>query len=402
MLAGLEPAPVAACIGRCHTVAMRALCFVVLPLLLGGTTLVAQVDLQRAATELAHVLDRPSGTTIGAAQKAALAEFLQRYEGEDLGALGYASAMASYLDRDMPGAVASLDAFFARHPTIANEEHRLVAGRIYLSSLAAAGRAETIDVASLHRHAERAARMYADLRTLARVTTPLLANERVTDKAALRVAFLRGACAGTADAATIDAFAAGLYGEVAPPAPPAPAARRAPARTVDLVGKPAPSWTATDVVRANGDKTGLSSGDLLGKVVVLDFFASWCPPCRAAIPHLVELQAKHREDLQVVALTKAYGYGMDFGDPEAKVPSGGKTVRGLDHAGEVALYAPLAKAFGIDYPIAFVDPDVSASYGVERIPTLVVLDRAGKVVGVQEGADLDGLRALLQRAGGGR
>lgn len=399
MLAGSAPAPVAAWIRRRHTVAMRALAFVVLPLLLGGTALVAQVDLERAATELAHVLDRPSGTTIGAAQKAALAEFLQRYEGEDLGALGYASAMASYLDRDMPGAVASLDAFFARHPTIANEEHRLVAGRIYLSSLAAAGRAETIDVASLHRHAESAARMYADLRTLARVATPLLANERVVDKAALRVALLRGACAGGADAATIDAFAAGLYGEVAPPAPPA---RRAPAPTVDLVGKPAPSWTATDVVRVGGDKTGLSSGDLLGKVVVLDFFASWCPPCRAAIPHLVELQAKHRADLQVVALTKAYGYGMDFGDPEAKVPSGGQNVRGLDYANEVALYAPLAKAFGIDYPIAFVDPEVSASYGVRVIPTLVVLDRAGKVVGVQEGADLDGLRALVQRALGGR
>lgn len=400
---GAPSAPVADGRRARHTVSMHGLCVAVLPILLslslGGTDLVAQVDLERAATELAHVLDRPSGTTIGAAQKAALAEFLQRYEGEDLGALGYASAMASYLDRDMPGAVARLETFFARHPAIANEEHRLVAGRIYLSSLAAAGRAETIDVAALHRHAERAARMYADLRTLARIATPLLANERVTDKAALRVALLRGACAGSADAAAIDAFAAGLYGDVAPPAPPA---RRTPAPTVDLAGKPAPGWTATDVVRANGDKAGLASGDLLGKVVVLDFFASWCPPCRASIPHLVELQAKHREDLQVVALTRLYGYGMDFSDPDAKVPSGGKTVRGLDHTGEVALYAPLAKAFGIDYPIAFVAPEVSASYGVRAIPTLVVLDRAGKVVGVQEGANAEALDALVERALRGR
>ena len=73
-----------------------------------------------------------------------------------------------------------------------------------------------------------------------------------------------------------------------------------------------------------------------------------------------------------------------------------------NHAGEVALYAPLAKAFGIDYPIAFVAPEISASYGVRAIPTLVVLDRAGKVVGVQTGANAEALDALVERALRGR
>lgn len=395
-----QPASPLRLAGRPATLAaMRTLALLSLSALFVGATPRAQVDPQRAATELAHVFDRPAGTTIGPAQKAALAEFLKRYEGQDLGALGYAAAMARYLDRDIPGAVASLEAFFASHPTIAHAEHRQVAGRIYLGSLAATARAETVDAAALHRQAERAARLYADLPTLARVAKPLLAHERITDKAGLRAALLRGACAGDHADLPLDAFAAALYADVAVPAAPV---RRAPAPKVELVGQPAPSWRATDVVRANGDKASLASSDLLGKVVVLDFFASWCPPCRAAIPHLVALQAKHREDVQVVALTRPYGYGMDFSDPDAKVPNGGTTVRGLDHVGEVALYAPLAKAFGIDYPIAFVDASVSASYGVRAIPTMVVLDRAGKVVGVQEGANPEALDALVERALRGR
>ncbi len=382
---------------------MRAFAFASLCLVVASTDLLAQtdqaVDQAKAAAELSRVFDRPAGTTIGPAQRAALAAFLQRYEGGDLGALGYAAAMASYLDRDIGGAVAGLDEFFSRQPTIANDEHRTVAGRIYLGALAAAGRAETIDVAVLHRHAERAARLYADLNTLARVAKPLLGNDKIIDKAGLRVALLRGACAGSAPAATIDAFAAGLYGDVAAPVAPV---RRAAEPTVDLAGKPAPTWTATDVVRADGDKAGLALSDLQGKVVVLDFFASWCPPCRAAIPHLVELQAKHRADVQVVALTRAYGYGMDFSGPDAKAPNDGVTVRNLDHAAEVALYPPLMKLFGIDYPIAFVDAEVFSTYGVRGIPTLVVLDRAGKVVGAQVGVDPTGLDALVERAMRGR
>lgn len=350
----------------------------------------AQVDLDQAARELTKTLERPEGTTIGPAQKAALDAFLARYQNVDLGPLGYAVALRRYLDRDVVGAATALDEFFAKHAAIDNDEHRKMAGRIYLGALAAAARAPEVDAAILCRRAEVASRLYGDHAIIARVVGPLLQSDKV-DAAALRVSLLRGACGSGAETKDVDAFARALY-EGAPPPPP-----RAVAKS-DLVGQPAPAFTATDVVRKSGDGTPLSLSDLRGKVVVLDFFASWCPPCRAALPHLVELQSKHANTVQVVSLTRAYGYGMDFSAADATLPHGGKKVEKLARADEVGLYRGLARAFGVEHPIAFVDADTFAAYGVKSIPTLVVIDRAGRVSGVQVGGDAAGLDALLAAA----
>lgn len=351
------------------------------------------VDLERAAQELSKTLERPAGTTIGPAQKAALDAFLERYKDQDLGPLGYASAMRRYLDRDVAGAATLLDEFFAEHATIADDEHRKVAGRIYLGALATAAREPVADQANLLRRAETITRLYDDYATVGRVVAPLLRSDKVTDPAALRVALLRGACNGSAEPETIDAFVRSLYDPAEPQTP-----RRAQGAPSPLVGEPAPPWIAKDVVRKNGDTKPLALAELAGKVVVLDFFASWCPPCRAALPHLVELQAKHRDAVQVVSLTRAYGYGMDFSAPDATTPSGGKSVKDLSRADEIALYRPLVKAFGLEHPVAFVDAEVFTAYGVRGIPTLVVLDRTGRVTGVQVGADAAGLDKLVQEA----
>src|SRR5271155_148455 len=69
------------------------------------------------------------------------------------------------------------------------------------------------------------------------------------------------------------------------------------------IAESAPGWTLTDV---NGKAVRLQ--DFAGKVVVVDFWATWCPPCRAEIPHLISLQDKYKEQGLVIV-----GISLDQG-----------------------------------------------------------------------------------------
>lgn len=115
------------------------------------------------------------------------------------------------------------------------------------------------------------------------------------------------------------------------------------------IGKDAPDFTLSDI---NGKQVSLS--DFKGKVIILDFFASWCPPCRQEVPDFVELQ-------------KRYGNG-DF------------TVIGvaLVNTNEAKDFAD---QFGINYPVLVDDGKVSSLYGpIRSIPTTFILDKSGKIV----------------------
>ena len=98
--------------------------------------------------------------------------------------------------------------------------------------------------------------------------------------------------------------------------------------------------------------------DYKGKVVVIDFYATWCEPCRAEIPRLVQMQKDYGAGgLQVIGLN----VGGD--DDRPKVPS-------------------FAKEFGIEYPLGFPDDNLVDQYLTDNqnIPQSFVFDRDGNLI----------------------
>jgi peroxiredoxin len=118
----------------------------------------------------------------------------------------------------------------------------------------------------------------------------------------------------------------------------------------------APDFTLTQL---NGGQLTLSS--YRGKVVLLDFWATWCVPCREEIPHFVELQDKYRErGLQII------GVSMDDSvDP----------VR------------PFAQQFHMNYPVVMGNAKLGEEYGgVLGLPIAFLLDRDGRIAKKHIGA----------------
>lgn len=99
----------------------------------------------------------------------------------------------------------------------------------------------------------------------------------------------------------------------------------------------------------------ISLDDFRGKVVFLNFWATWCGPCRAEVPDLVELQNEFKDRLEII--------GLDVDD---------------DNSGEVRKY--IAET-GINYPVAMASDAVREAYGgIPALPTSFVLDTEGRVV----------------------
>ena len=118
----------------------------------------------------------------------------------------------------------------------------------------------------------------------------------------------------------------------------------------------APAWTLKDL-----DGKSVSLADFKGKVVVLDIWATWCPPCRAEIPHFVELQNEWKDkDVTIVGMS-------------------------LDSTG-AADVAKFAQDNGMNYPIIMGDEATATAYGADQgIPTTVVIDKKGNIVATHLG-----------------
>ncbi len=136
---------------------------------------------------------------------------------------------------------------------------------------------------------------------------------------------------------------------------------------------PAAQFQLTDIA---GKPVSLSA--LKGKVVILDFWATWCPPCRQEIPHFKELYAQYKErGLEIV--------GLSVDDSSAEVVS-------------------FVKENKIGYPVAMADGALQKAYGgIRGIPTTFMLDKRGaiakKYVGYQDKSVFESdIVALLNEA----
>jgi thiol-disulfide isomerase/thioredoxin len=97
-----------------------------------------------------------------------------------------------------------------------------------------------------------------------------------------------------------------------------------------------------------------------GKVILLNFWATWCGPCRAEIPDLIALQQKYKDRLQIIGIT------VDDDD--------------------VSFIKQVVARTRINYPVAMSTPEVRVQYGgVSALPTSFVLDTEGRIVQKHEG-----------------
>jgi thiol-disulfide isomerase/thioredoxin len=112
----------------------------------------------------------------------------------------------------------------------------------------------------------------------------------------------------------------------------------------------APAFKVRDL-----DGRELSAASLRGKVVILNFWATWCPPCRAEIPDLIALQEKYRDHLVVI------GVSEDEGGPEV-----------------VRQFVARQK---INYPIVMMTAELEKMFpGISALPTSFILDRESRIV----------------------
>ena len=114
--------------------------------------------------------------------------------------------------------------------------------------------------------------------------------------------------------------------------------------------KPVPDFSVTTF-----DGRKLTPSALRGKVAILNFWATWCGPCRMEIPHFIALQKKYADRLVIIGLS-------------------------ADETGQDGVEQFVA-AQKMNYPVAMASPELQSAFGgIVGLPTTFVVDREGRVV----------------------
>jgi len=124
-----------------------------------------------------------------------------------------------------------------------------------------------------------------------------------------------------------------------------------------VAGDAAPAWTLQDV-----DGNAVSFADYAGKVVVVDFWATWCAPCLEEIPGYIAMQEKYGPE----------GFAMIGISVDTKP------------AAEVKAFA---EAHAMNYPVLMADAEVMSLFkGIDFIPTTFLIGRDGMVIDSKVGS----------------
>jgi cytochrome c biogenesis protein CcmG/thiol:disulfide interchange protein DsbE len=111
----------------------------------------------------------------------------------------------------------------------------------------------------------------------------------------------------------------------------------------------------TDFSASTLEGQPLRTADLRGKVVLVNFWATWCPPCVVEVPDLVRLQAKYSGRLVIVGVS--------------------------DDHGAVDIVKNFAAARHVNYPLVMNSPAISSLFpGMVGLPTTFVIDQQGRIV----------------------
>ena len=117
------------------------------------------------------------------------------------------------------------------------------------------------------------------------------------------------------------------------------------------------SGSAPSFVLSTTEGVSLKLEDYKGKVIILDFWATWCGPCRRGIPDLVELKNKYKDkDFEIIGIT-------------------------VDQSNTIDQVKPFIEQYKINYPIAYANTEIIKNYGgIDAIPTSFIINKEGKIV----------------------